>query len=322
VTEEKVDGMRKTRHHEVRERSPGALQPDPSAIGGVQQPPFARVPDPASLFDVRAQRLGALAEASELKPYLLFLSGLAGAQHKAQTNLPLPELPAAAAIERARLFGMPALDRVSCTDAMFETTLSRLLAVAQTIEMPSAAADALRRVTQAGATAREVMVHNVVADSIPMDTLAEHVFVAAALQLHFARLASRLDAKRLVPVGDGVCPCCGGPPVSSLVVGWPAAHGARYCACSLCGTLWNYVRIRCTQCGSTKGISYQEVAGGAGTVKAETCDSCRSYVKVLYQDKEPSLEPVADDVASLGLDLLMRDGPYRRAAFNPFLLGY
>jgi FdhE protein len=54
-------------------RSPGALQPDPSAIGGVQQPPFARVPDPASLFDVRAQRLAALTEASELKPYLLFL---------------------------------------------------------------------------------------------------------------------------------------------------------------------------------------------------------------------------------------------------------
>ena len=42
--------------------------------------------------------------------------------------------------------------------------------------MPTAAADALRRLTQAGATARDVMVHNVVADSIPMDTLAEHVF--------------------------------------------------------------------------------------------------------------------------------------------------
>jgi len=27
-------------------------------------------------------------------------------------------------------------------------------------------------------------------------------------------------------------------------------------------------------------------------------------------------------VASLGLDLLMRSGPYRRGSFNPFLLGY
>jgi FdhE protein len=31
---------------------------------------------------------------------------------------------------------------------------------------------------------------------------------------------------------------------------------------------------------------------------------------------------VADDVASLGLDLLLRDSPYRRAGYNPFLLGY
>ncbi len=33
-------------------------------------------------------------------------------------------------------------------------------------------------------------------------------------------------------------------------------------------------------------------------------------------------EVVADDVASLALDLLMRGRPYRRAGFNPFLLGY
>ena len=39
--------------------------------------------------------------------------------------------------------------------------------------------------------------------------------VAAAMQVHFARLASRLDAKQLVPVGEGVCPSCGGAPVSS-----------------------------------------------------------------------------------------------------------
>jgi FdhE protein len=303
--------------------SPGALQPDPSAIGGVQQPPFARLPDPAALFDTRARRFAALAEGSELRPYLLFLSGLARAQQEVEASLPVPNPPALADIERARTFDMPPLDRGRfTTDAAFEMALASLLARAAAIDKPPAAAAALQHLAQAAAGARKVMVRNVVADSIPMDALAEHVFVAAALQLHFARLACRLEAKRLVPVGDGACPCCGGPPVSSLVVGWPSAQGARYCACSLCGTLWNYVRIRCTQCGSTKGISYQEVAGGAGTVKAETCDSCHTYVKVLYQDKDPSLEPVADDVASLGLDLLMRDGPYRRAAFNPFLHGY
>ncbi|HVJ32658.1 MAG TPA: formate dehydrogenase accessory protein FdhE [Terriglobia bacterium] len=303
--------------------APGAAQPDPSAIGGVQQPPFAQLPDPLSLFDTRARRFKALAEASALQPYLRFVAGLAQIQHGVQADLLEPSLPAAADIERARGFEMPPLARGGfAPDAAFAMTLERLLAAAREVDMPAPAAAALEKVRQADSAGRHEMTRLVLANTIPAETLSEHVFVALALQVHFARLAARLDAKRLVPVGDGACPCCGGPPVASVIVGWPSAHGARYCACALCGTLWNYVRIRCTQCGSTKGIGYQEVEGGAGTVKAETCDSCHAYVKVLYQDKDPSLEPVADDVASLGLDLLMREGPYRRGAFNIFLLGY
>jgi FdhE protein len=166
------------------------------------------------------------------------------------------------------------------------------------------------------------MVHALLADRVPAEALAEHVFVAAALQVQFARLAAQLDAAALVPIGDGACPACGGPPAASMVVGWKGAHGSRFCACALCGTLWNYVRIKCTLCGSTEGIGYQEVEGGAGTVKAETCDHCHRYVKILQQQKDAAVEPLADDVASLGLDLLVRELGYRRGAFNPFLMGY
>ena len=109
--------------------------------------------------------------------------------------------------------------------------------------------------------------------------------------MHFARLAARLDAAALVPVGDGVCPVCGGPPPASMVVGWLGAHGARYLRLRLCGTLWNYVRVKCALCGSTKGIAYQEIEGGAGTVKAETCDDCHGYVKILQQHKDPAVDP-------------------------------
>jgi FdhE protein len=107
-----------------------------------------------------------------------------------------------------------------------------------------------------------------------------------------------------------------------MVVGWQGAHGTRYCGCGLCGTLWNYVRIKCTLCASTKGISYQEIEGGPGTVKAETCDSCRGYLKVLQQHKDPAVDIIADDVASLALDLLVREAGFRRGGVNPFLLGY
>ena len=57
-------------------------------------------------------------------------------------------------------------------------------------------------------------------------------------------------------------------------------------------------------------------------MKAETCDSCRGYVKILNQQKEPDVDPIADDVASLALDLLVREAGFSRGAVNPFLTGY
>ncbi|MGO1074078.1 formate dehydrogenase accessory protein FdhE [Inquilinus sp. CA228] len=298
-------------------------RPDPTVIGDVAAPPFARLPDPHQIFIDRALRLRALAERSEIGPYLRFLSDLAELQYRIQDDLPEPAMPDEAALARARTHGMPPLDRTGFTpDAAFAATFDRFTGAAAEIAMPPAAAEALERVCAAGRAQGEGMVRAVLAGTIPADALAEHVYVAAILQVHFVRLAARLDAAALGPVGDGACPCCGGPPVSTMVVGWRGMHSTRFCACSLCGTYWHQVRIKCVLCGSTKGIGYQEVEGGAGTVKAETCDSCHRYVKVLYQVKQADLEPVADDAASLGLDLLMQQGEYERGGFNPFLLGY
>jgi FdhE protein len=301
----------------------GAPRHDPVPIGEVAEPPFARLPDPLTIFAQRTQRLRALSRDSELAPYLLFLSRLTEAQYRIQDELPEPEMPDAAAVARAREHAMPPLDRGHFTaDAAFEATLERFLSLAQTLEMPPTARTALERVLALDPAGRDGMMRDLLADAVPVEALAEHVFVAAALQIHFARLAARLDAKALVPVGDGACPACGGPPVASMVVGWMGAHNTRFCGCSLCGTLWNAVRIKCMLCGSTKGIGYREIAGGPGIVKAETCDECRGYVKLLQQNKDPDVDPVADDVASLGLDLLVREEGFRRGGFNPFLLGY
>ena len=181
----------------------------------------------------------------------------------------------------------------------------------------------LRGVAAKNAAEREAMAFSVLSEALPFESLAEHVYVAAALQVHFARLAAgprscvawcRLAMASARPAA--------GAPSCSMVVGWLGAHGARFCSCFLCGTLWNIVRIKCVLCDSTEGIGYQEIDGGPGTVKAETCDKCHGWVKILQQQKDPAIEPIADDVASLGLDLLMREGPYRRGGFNPFLAGY
>ena len=296
---------------------------EPIPIGEVAKPPFARLPDPSSLFAERASRFKALAAGNDLGPYLLFLAELALIQDGIQEGLPKPSWPPEDAVARAVEFGMPPLDRNRfAADAAFTETLARLLERLHAATLTPEAAAAHLRLEVADAPSREAMLRNLLSDSVPSDAFAEHALVAAALQVHFARLAAALDAKRLKPVGDGACPACGGPPVASLIVGWTGAHATRFCACALCGTLWNYVRVKCTLCGSTKGIAYHGISGDAGTIKAETCDSCRGYVKILYQHKDPALDPVADDVASLGLDLLVREQGFRRGAFNPFLLGY
>ncbi|HTI85295.1 MAG TPA: formate dehydrogenase accessory protein FdhE [Alphaproteobacteria bacterium] len=292
-------------------------------IGEVASPPFARLPEPSTLFTERAERFQALAAGHGLAAYLLFLADVARVQARTLADAPEPTWPEADAIERSYGFGMPPLDRNAFVlDNAFTALLSRVIAGLGEVVMPELARAALGRLQATDMLGRAVMVHNVLTDAIPADSFAEHAMVAAALQVHFARLAARLAPKRLRPVGDGACPACGGPPVTSVVVGWQGAHGTRFCVCSLCATLWNYVRIKCTLCGTTKGIAYQGIDGDAGTIKAETCESCRAYVKILHQHTDPALDPVADDVASLGLDLLLRDAGLRRGAVNPFLFGY
>ncbi len=298
-------------------------RPDPAFTGGVVKPSYARLLEPQTVFARRAQRFRALASGHDLSPYLSFLADLCEAQHDIQEGLPPTELPSADALARAREFAMPPLDRNRFTaDAACDATFAELFGRIERCALTPAAHVALQKVRNADAAGLAVMTQAVLSDSIPVESLAEHVFVAAALQVHFARLAAQLDARELVAVGDGVCPVCGGPPASSLVVAWEGSGGARFCACALCSTQWNYIRAKCCVCGSTKSITYQGIEGDPGTIKAECCDECRTYVKVLYQEKDNALDPIADDVASLGLDLLVRETGLRRGGVNPFLIGY
>ncbi|TDR84560.1 formate dehydrogenase accessory protein FdhE [Enterovirga rhinocerotis] len=300
---------------------------DAVPIGEVVAPPFAKTPDPSALFRDRSARLRDLAPGHRLGAYLTFLAGLTEVQAALAEDLPPPDLPDAEALARSRAHGMPALDRERFPhDPACRDTLRRFFAGASAIEMPAESRQALSAIASADDETLAWMVQNVVRDSIPAHDAAPHVFVAAGTALHAARCASAVDASWLVPVGEGACPACGSAPVSSVIVGWEGAHGARFCVCSLCGTLWNAVRIRCTACGSTKGISYQELddpEAAEGAVKAECCSECRTYLKVMQQAKHPALDPVADDVATLALDrLLAEDEDLRRSGRNPYLLGY
>lgn len=296
-------------------------QPDPSAIGGIPQARFALLPDPGPMFRRRSERFGFLAQSSRLAPYLRFLAALSVVQADLCAG-PIPAPLPAARLAQARAGQMPPIDRAALAgDPALDAMLSRLCTAAEGIEMPEPARLALSAVVAADAADRRWLLTNILSDTIPEDSAAPHLFAAAAVQVHMARLAATLDPKALQPVGTGLCPACGGRPASSSVLGAQGVENLRYAACACCSSQWNAVRVTCLCCGSTKGISYRSVETAEATVKAEVCGECKSWVKILYQVKNASLDPVADDVGSLGLDMKMRDTGFRRGGFNPFLAG-
>jgi FdhE protein len=74
------------------------------------------------------------------------------------------------------------------------------------------------------------------------------------------------------------------------------------------------------QLGLAEGIAYLEIEGASGLVKAETCDQCRSYSKIVFADMDADAEVFADDLTTLTLDILVDEAGWRRFTPNPFLL--
>lgn len=302
-----------------------SLSPDAVIPGSLSGAPFVLPPDAARLFARRAQRLRQCADAGPLAPYLSFLAAIAQAQADIEPHLPPPRAVSTQRAAEAAAHAMPLLTLDDLTsDPAFDATLDRLFDAVASAPMPAAAASALdkarRNAPEVFAQAAGMLFSEPATGAVPPDGL----FVAAGLQLHAARAASSLAAATMRPIATGVCPACGGRPAVSLVVGVAGAEGARYAVCSLCATQWNEVRVTCLSCGSNAGIRYRavETAADEADVKAETCEACHGWLKIVYQNRNPALDPFADDVASLGLDLKMRETEFQRRGVNPWLAGY
>jgi FdhE protein len=254
---------------------------------------------------------------------LRLLAGIARAQADLAVGLPPVTSLAPDLVERAAANGMPPIDRARLPDdPLLHGTIARVLDAMAAIPMPAPAAAALAALRD-DPTRRERHLANALEDAVAADDVAAHVFVAAGLQLHAVRLAATLPAESLRPVGTGLCPACGGGPVASVLVDRPsAARNVRYCVCATCATQWNAVRVTCVLCGNTEGITYQHIEGRKDGIEGETCAACHGYLKILDQTENPALDPVADDVASLALDMMLRDAGWRRGGVNPFLAGY
>ncbi|MGD0660675.1 MAG: formate dehydrogenase accessory protein FdhE [Syntrophorhabdales bacterium] len=142
-------------------------------------------------------------------------------------------------------------------------------------------------------------------------------FVAAALQVHWTALAAGLDSTKIAPPGTpDVCPVCGFPPVAGVVRTDGEKARLRYLHCGLCNTEWHVVRVTCAACRESGRIAYYHVEGSDGSIRAETCEACRSYLKIVYREKSPEADPVADDLATLALDLAVEEAGYVSIGLN------
>ncbi len=285
------------------------------------------LPVTSTLFADRAARFAALAEGSSLGDWLGFLGDLSRAQ---QNVLPLAStvvLPAPEQLALAREHAMPPLDP-GMRPAEWRVVLRQLVAelAAATPLPPSNVAQALAALQAADDASLEALADQLLSGEPSAADAARLPFVAAALQVVYTKLASLLDAASAQKLDyHNVCPCCGSPAVASIVRLGAAINNLRYLHCSLCNSEWNVPRAVCVDCGSEKEVALQELAGGSeqkvAAVRGETCDSCKSYLKIVYQEKDPLVDPVADDLATLALDVLLDEAGYQRAGPNLLLIG-
>lgn len=292
--------------------------------GGVTAPEALVLPDPRTRFAATAARLRALSEGHSMEGWLRFMAGLAQAQHEAVVSLdslPAPDLAGVRQAVEARL--PPLAADGHRRDPLWRVALAVLLHSCgdERSGVPAEARAVIEGLRARDAAAVERLADDFLSGAVDAADAGAALYVAAALQVYFTALAATLPAAelRLLPE-RGLCPSCGSTPVAGVVTASGPTPGTRYLHCSLCSTAWNHVRAVCITCGKSRRVSLIGIEGDDGAVKAEACGDCRTYAKMLYQAQDTQADPVADDLASLGLEVLVAEAGWRRHAPNPLLL--
>ncbi|RDK04033.1 formate dehydrogenase accessory protein FdhE [Paraburkholderia lacunae] len=282
--------------------------------------PRIRLPDRATVFAERAARLRKLADHNPIAGYLRLMATVVDAQHQILATFSARPL-APNSLKLAQAHSMPLASALASErDPAWRGVLRRVLdgvdAAGPVTPALGKLLDGLRAMSDAELAAAA---DAVLALSFTEVDPATAPFLMAALQVVWTDIATRLDT-RDIPYLDtpGLCPVCGSPPVASIVRIGGQYQGYRFLQCSLCACEWHMVRVKCSHCDSTKGIAYHGIVGG-DALKAESCDECHTYRKIGYQEKDYAFEPLADDLASLTLDLLMSEAGFQRASPNPLL---
>jgi len=289
------------------------------SIGKVEHAPRVVLPAPVALFGDRAARFAQLARDHPLAPYLLLMSDIAAAQGRIGDERAARPVPAES-LEHSRQYGMPPLAAGGhVRDAQWHDDLRDLLA---TLSDSRAPREVLARLRALDVAALEALADRIILNATLDEDAAAVPFVGAALQVYFARLAASLPVADLAAADVAtVCPVCATRPVASVVRIGPGRESLRYLHCALCGTEWNMARVKCSSCEEDRSVRYLSIEtdgvdGTQAVARAETCGECHSYLKIFNQEKDPLVEPTADDLATLALDVLVGDQGYGRSGPN------
>ncbi|KEA51752.1 MULTISPECIES: formate dehydrogenase accessory protein FdhE [Mangrovibacter] len=272
-----------------------------------------------NLYNRRAERLRELAESNPLGDYLRFAALIAHAQEVVLYDHPL-QLDLTNLIASAAESGKPPLDiHTLPRDKHWHKLLHSLIAELKP-EMSGPALAVIENLEKASEQELESMATSLFASDFVAVSSDKAPFIWGALSLYWAQMAALIPGKARAEYGEHrqFCPVCGSMPVSSMVhIG--SNSGLRYLHCNLCETEWHMVRVKCSNCEQTRDLHYWSLDSEQAAIKAESCGDCGTYLKVLYQEKDPNVEAVADDLASLVLDARMEQEGFARSSINPFL---
>lgn len=301
-------------------KSPIRIIPQGEILTGAGEPPALLLPEPRSFFSDRARRFAALASMGHADaPFLQLMEKLSDAQQSALDAHPEPAALDASKLELCRRHGLPPLAKDAARGAAWRDAL-KLVAAKVGDVAPAPARAVLRELQSMPEAGLEAMADRLLAFDYPALNPAAVPFLGAALQVHWVRRVQACGAGAFAKLDiPGICPACGSPPVASVLRIDIPVPGSRYLSCALCGTDWHYSRGQCTQCEVREKLAYYHIDDGAlanAAVKAEACEECRAYLKIFNREQDPLADPVADDLASLALDVLMDESGYERASPN------
>ncbi len=150
--------------------------------------------------------------------------------------------------------------------------------------------------------------------------------IADVFARFYARILLQPFAEALLSRGvppssaiTGICPFCGARAMAAVLRG--EGDGAkRFLLCSLCALEWEFVRIRCPGCGCTdKDKLPVFTTPDFDYIRIEACDECKVYVKAIDLTKNGLAVPVADELASVSLNVWAEEHGYSK--YEPNLLG-